>query len=37
MGLCCRVATGSSDATPEKKLAKCGVYVQKRWECGGGK
>jgi len=36
VGLCCRAATGSSDATPERKLAEHGVYAQKRWECGGG-
>ena len=28
MGLCCRVATGSSDATPERKLAECGGAVR---------
>jgi hypothetical protein len=36
VGLCCRVATGSSDAALGGELAEHGVYAQKRWECGGG-
>jgi hypothetical protein len=32
VGLCCRVATGSSDAALGRELAEHGVYARKRWE-----